>query len=217
MKKILIGTNNPSKYHVFTDYLDGLGLELVSPAELGLTDIPAESTKSAAGNALEKARAWYHASGLPVVTEDSGLVFVDLPADHPDQPGVFVRRASGHYMNDDEMLEYYSAIIHRHGGKLRAAWEDAWCICKDDEHYALHADSPDTLMHHARLMVDKPCATRLPGWPLDSLTFYPALNKYKAEMTIEEMHAATDALGTIAQTERQHLIDWLRDNVKKMI
>lgn len=217
MKKILIGTNNPSKFRVFVDYLQGLDVCCVSPAQLGLQDIPAETAKSAAGNALQKARAWHRLSGLPVITEDSGLVFVDLPKEHPDQPGVTVRRAAGHVMNDDEMLAWYSAIIHRHGGKLRAAWEDAWCILKDESTYALHEDQPETLAHHAKLMLDVPCATRLPGWPLDSLTFDPATGKYKAEMRLDEMHAMTDALSQQACVERQQLVEWLRQTIKNML
>jgi hypothetical protein len=116
-------------------------------------------------------------------------------------------------MTDDEMLEWYSSVIRKHGGKLYAAWEDAWCILADENNYAVHSDTAEKLMHHARLMVDTPCATRLSGWPLDSLTFYPAINKYKAEMTLEEMHAATDAIGTQAQLDRQRLVEWLRHTV----
>lgn len=131
MKTLLIGTNNPSKLHVFEDYLAGLDIRCVTPASLGLQSSPAENERSALGNAIEKAKAWHKVSGLPVITEDSGLVFLDLPKDHPDQPGVMVRRASGHTMDDKEMLAWYQAVIHRHGGKLRAAWEDAWCVLQN--------------------------------------------------------------------------------------
>lgn len=216
MKKLLIGTNNPNKFKVFTSYLQGLNVEFVSPSDLGLSDIPAENARNATGNALEKARAWHRASGLPVITEDSGLVFFDLPPDHPDQPGVMVRRASGHVMDDEEMLAWYSAIIRRHGGQLRSAWEDAWCVLKDETTYALHADTPETLEHHMRLMVADPCAARIPGWPLDSLTYSPIINKYVAEMTPEEKRAAANANQAAAQADQLQLIEWLRSEVSKL-
>jgi len=217
VKKILIGTNNPSKFQVFVDYLAGLDVCCVSPADIGLCEIPPETERSAAGNALQKAKAWHRLSGLPVITEDSGLVFVDLPEDHPDQPGVMVRRASGHAMDDDEMLQWYSQVIQRHGGELRAAWEDAWCILKDDKTFSLHTDLPETLAKHAKQMVSTPCEARLPGWPLDSLTFDPLTGKYKAEMRLEEMHAMTDGISIEARLERQQLVDWMRQTVQEML
>lgn len=217
MRRILIGTNNPSKFKVFLDYLAGLDVCCVSPTDLKLKDIPAETERTAVENALQKAKAWHRLTGLPVITEDSGLVFVDLPKDHPDQPGVMVRRASSHVMNDMEMLEWYSRVIHRHGGQLRAAWEDAWCILINEETYFLHTDQPETLAKHAKLMVDTPCDTRLPGWPLDSLTFDPATGKYKAEMQLDEMHAMTDAISSEARQERLQLVQWMRKTIMDML
>ncbi len=210
MKTLLIGTNNPSKLRVFEDYLAGLDIRCVTPASLGLQSIPAENERCALGNAIEKAKAWHRVTGLPVITEDSGLVFLDLPKNHPDQPGVMVRRASGHTMDDEEMLAWYQAIIHRHGGQLRAAWEDAWCVLQSEEHYLTHVDTPETLAHHARLMIDRPCEKRLPGWPLDSLTYFPDLGKYKAEISLE-------AMGQTMQKDRQELIHWLRQSVLSIL
>lgn len=211
MKTLLIGTNNPSKLEIIRNYLAPLGVEVTSPSQLGLADIPAEQACTAVGNAIEKAKAWHEASGLPVITEDSGLIFLDLPQDHPDQPGVHVRRAAGHVMTDDEMLEWYREIIHRHGGKLRAAWADAWCLLVSPEQYAVYEDPFEKLEQHARWLIDQPCTTRLPGWPLDSLTYFPKLGKYKAEMTIEEMGKV------VTQTDRQDFIRWLRQSVEQMI
>lgn len=216
MKTLLIGTNNPSKLAIIEAYLSGLDVRCVSPAAIGLTDTPDEQERSARDNAIVKAMAWHRASGLPVVAEDSGLVFLDLPATHPDQPGVTVRRASGHTMTDDEMLEWYCAIIHRHGGKLRAAWEDAWCVLKDERTFYAHSDTPETLERKAKLMVETPCETRLPGWPLDSLTYVPSCGKYKAEMTMEEMNQAADCMNDAAKSEREELIAWLRDTVQHL-
>ena len=84
MKTLLIGTNNPSKLEIIRSYLVPLGVQVTSPSQLGLADIPAEQARTSVGNAIEKAKAWHKASGLPVITEDSGLVFLDLPQDHPD-------------------------------------------------------------------------------------------------------------------------------------
>ncbi len=211
MQTLLIGTNNPSKLEITRSYLAPYDVQVVSPRSLGLDDIPAEGARTAIGNAIEKAKAWHAVSGLPVITEDSGLVFLDLPLDHPDQPGVHVRRAAGHVMTDDEMLAWYQAIIHRHGGQLRAAWADAWCLLSSPDCYWTYEDPFEKLELHARTMIDQPCDKRLPGWPLDSLTYFPQLGKYKAEMTIEEMGQV------VTQTDRQAFISWLHHSVNEML
>ena len=170
MKKLLIGTTNPSKFKTMASQLEGLPVDIVSPIDLGLRITAPEDDRTADGNALQKARAWHEATGLPVVTEDSGLLFLDLPPDHPDQPGVWVRRAAGHEMTDEEMFEWFSALAHRHGGKLRAVWQDAWCLMRDGEHYAIYTDSPEELEPWAFWMVDTPVHDEdLPGWPLERI------------------------------------------------
>lgn len=170
MKKLLIGTTNPSKYATMVRQVQHLNLTPVSPTELGISIDAAEDARTAEGNALEKARAWHQATGLSVLTEDSGLVFFDLPPDHPDQPGVHVRRAAGHVMSDEEMFDWFTALAHRHGGKLRAAWQDAWCLLKDDEHYVTFADTLDELLPWSFWMMDHPVHTNIqPGWPLERI------------------------------------------------
>lgn len=210
MQKILIGTNNPSKWKVIASFLADMPVECVSPAQLGLEDVPPETAGDAAGNALQKALAWHRLAGLPVITEDSGLVFLDLPSDHPDQPGVMVRRPHGYTMDDDEMLAYYQQIAHRHGGRIRFAWQDAWCVLHDEKHYTFYVEDEEIMNRHARIMVDRPCEARLPGWPLDSLTYLEHLGKYKAELRISNMHADMEKDAEAAKRDMQVLKAWLR-------
>ena len=170
MKKLLIGTTNLSKFQTMADQFEGLPVNVVSPVDLGLRITAPEDDRTADGNALQKARAWHRACGLPVLTEDSGLLFLDLPPDHPDQPGVGVHRAAGHDMTDEEMFDWFSALCRRHGGRLRAVWQDAWCLMRDEEHYALYTDSPEELEPWAFWMVDTPVHDiDYPGWPLERI------------------------------------------------
>lgn len=170
MKKLLIGTTNPSKFKTMADQLEHLEVDVVSPDELGIRITAAEDARTADGNALQKARAWHRAAGMPVLTADSGLVFLDLPPDHPDQPGVLVRRAAGYEMTDAEMFDWFSALAHQHGGKLRAVWQDAWCLMVDEEHYAIYTDSLEELEPWAFWLVDKPVHdVDYPGWPLERI------------------------------------------------
>lgn len=196
MNRLLMGTANPSKYANMVKQLQGVEIIPVAPSELGLRIDTAEDARTAEGNALQKALAWHHASGMPVLTEDSGLVLLDLPLDHPDQPGVWVRRAAGYEMSDEEMVAWYTSLAHRHGGKLKAAWQDAWCLMKDEAHYALYADSVDELEPWSFWMMDHPVhPNNQPGWPLESIII------------------RSEASSAARKWGRRRLHAWLKENI----
>ncbi|MGN0747361.1 MAG: non-canonical purine NTP pyrophosphatase [Aristaeellaceae bacterium] len=213
MKRLLLGTNNPSKFRWTAAFFDPQEVTCVSPAQLGLRVDPPEQARTAEGNVIEKALAFHRASGLPVLTEDSGLVFLDLPRDHADQPGVRVRRPIGHApLNDDEdMLRWYLQLVHRHGGRLRAAWQDAWCLLTDEDHYVTRVDDDEALARHAVVMLDTPGERRTPGWPLDSMTFSDAAGKYLADMTPEEQRAARQQDTPELAEDSRRFRAWLRE------
>ncbi len=74
--KLLVGTGNPGKVREFRELLDGLPVELVTPADIGL-DIEVEETGDTLDeNALIKAQAYANAGGVLTLADDSGL-FVD--------------------------------------------------------------------------------------------------------------------------------------------
>lgn len=215
MKKLLIGTNNPSKLKLIASFFEPGQVECVSPAQLGLSVDPPEKARTAEGNAIEKALAFHLASGLPVLTEDSGLVFLDLPRDHGDQPGVHVRRPEGHapLTDDEDMLAWYLQLVHRHGGRLRAAWQDAWCLLADEEHYVTHVDDDAVLSRHAMVMLDVPGESRRPGWPLDSMTYSEAAGKYWADMTPEEQRAARQQDTPELAEDSRRFRAWLQEQL----
>lgn len=215
--RLLIGTNNPSKLQYIKALIDPDVVECVSPADLKLSIDAVEDARDAAGNALQKAIQFHRASGLPVITEDSGLVFLDLPFDHPDQPGVHVRRPAGvpPLTDDEDMLRYYCQVITRHGGSLRAAWQDAWCILLDEKHYAIRADDETSMLSGAMTLVDVPCNARNPGWPLDSLSISSINGKYWAELSHEEKAEARRLNATLDE-DRRALMEWITSQIRKL-
>ena len=210
--KLLIGTHNPSKLRAMqANFAPEDDVQCVSPASFQLHVTIPEDARDALGNAMQKALAYHRATGLPTLAEDSGLVFLDLPPEHPDQPGVHVRRmVDGHVMEDDEeMLRWYQSIAHRHGGRLRAAWQDAYCLVLDEAHIYTRADTPEELYPYAFEMMDTPCAARNEGWPIDSLSVCPYNGRYFADMTREERIRAYQA--GIGEATSYHAVqDWLR-------
>ena len=89
--RLLIGSTNPGKLAEYRELLAGLDLELVTPADLGGFPEPPEDAAGYRENAIGKALAYQHASGLLTVADDSGLEVAALRG----APGVRSRRFFG--------------------------------------------------------------------------------------------------------------------------
>ncbi len=71
--KLLIATNNQGKLKEIRAILGDLELELISPADLGLELDVEEDGQTYAENATKKAVAFFQASGLTSLADNSGL------------------------------------------------------------------------------------------------------------------------------------------------
>jgi XTP/dITP diphosphohydrolase len=73
MKQLIIATNNQGKVKELQDLLKDTGIELVTPAQIGIDLDVAEDGHSYAENAAKKAVAFARASSLVSLADDSGL------------------------------------------------------------------------------------------------------------------------------------------------
>ena len=82
--KLLVATTNRGKVRELAEALDGVGFEILDLASADLADHPSpnETGSTFAENALLKATAWFEASGMLTVADDSGLV-VDILGGRP--------------------------------------------------------------------------------------------------------------------------------------
>jgi XTP/dITP diphosphohydrolase len=88
MHRLLLATNNKGKVAEMKSLLDGLGITLLTPFELGLAlEIP-EDGQTYAENASKKAAAFSQASGMIALSDDSGLEVDALGG----QPGLHSHR-----------------------------------------------------------------------------------------------------------------------------
>ena len=87
VKKIVVASHNEGKVREIRDLLHPFGIETVSAAELNLPE-PDETEVTFAGNAELKARAAADASGLPALSDDSGLAVDALNG----EPGIYAAR-----------------------------------------------------------------------------------------------------------------------------
>jgi len=83
-ERLVIATHNAGKLREISTLLDPFGVDVVSAGDLGL-DEPEETESTFAGNARIKAHFAAKASGLPALSDDSGIMVDALNGD----PGVY--------------------------------------------------------------------------------------------------------------------------------
>lgn len=82
--RLLIATHNQGKLEEMAHLLDPFGVSVIGAAELGLGE-PEETETTFAGNARIKAKAAVEATGLPAMSDDSGIEIDALDG----APGVY--------------------------------------------------------------------------------------------------------------------------------
>ena len=95
--KLVLASNNAGKLAELSALLGPLGLDLVSQRSLGVVDAE-ETAVTFVENALIKARHAAHATGLPAIADDSGLVVPALGG----EPGIRSAHYGGRHGNDAE-------------------------------------------------------------------------------------------------------------------
>lgn len=164
--KVLIGTTNPAKVTRFEEFLPDSGIDFLTLKDLGITAEPEECGGNPEENARIKA-VFYGQFCDRVICNDSGLYFDSIPMDDPRQPGLNIRTPQGRRLNDEEMIEYYSALISELGGKVLAYYLDGIAVYREGN---IESYLDEQGRAAAFYMVDKPSPNRHPGWPLDSLS-----------------------------------------------
>jgi XTP/dITP diphosphohydrolase len=96
MKKLVIASNNPGKLVEFQTLLAPLGIEVVTQAQLGISEAE-EPHLTFIENALAKARYVSRESGLPALADDSGICVAALNG----APGVISARYAGLPKSDE--------------------------------------------------------------------------------------------------------------------
>ncbi len=100
MTELLIATHNAGKLREYAAIFDGLGLALRSLDDLGITTDVAETGTTFAENARLKAHAYMQQSGLPTLSDDSGLEVAALNG----EPGIYSARYGG--VSGEAQLHY---------------------------------------------------------------------------------------------------------------
>lgn len=118
--KLVVATHNRGKVTELKDLFEPLGFEIVSAIELDLPE-PEETEDSFAGNAILKARAAAEATGVPALSDDSGLAVTALGG----APGIYSARWAG------EPRDFYAAMekVNRELDEIGATDRSAKFVC----------------------------------------------------------------------------------------
>lgn len=114
--RLLAATHNKGKVSELKDLFEPHGFQVVSALELGLYE-PEETEATFAGNALLKARAAMRATGLPALSDDSGLAVTALDG----EPGIYSARWAGEPRDFYRAMERVEAELQASGSPDRSA------------------------------------------------------------------------------------------------
>ena len=98
MHRFVFATFNRGKVREVDGILSGLDIEVLSPVDLGVDALAAETGDTFLDNAVLKAAGVYQATGLPTFADDSGLEVASLGG----APGVQSARYAGGDGHDDQ-------------------------------------------------------------------------------------------------------------------
>ncbi len=176
--KVLFATTNQAKVGKYKESLKEKGIELITINDLDFKVEVNENGKNAIENAYIKAKTYYNATKIPTIGMDNCLFIEELPEEK--QPGTHVRRIKGKELSDEEMIEYYTKLANKYGGKLTAKWVYGMVICNQQERKEYSWSKSNFYL------IDRPCERRNPGYPLDSISVIPETNQYWLELTEED-------------------------------
>ena len=178
MQKLVIASNNPGKLREFQFLLQPLGIEVLTQAQLGITEAE-EPHITFVENALAKARHVSQLSGLPALADDSGLCVEALGG----APGVFSARFAGDNpksdaRNNEKLLQVMQGVADR-----RAHY---YCVLA-----LLHsASDPQPLIAEGEWRGEIAQEERgAAGFGYDPLFWLPELGKMSSELEHEQKHA----------------------------
>ena len=97
IKKIVLASGNAGKVREINKLFAGSGIEVIPQTELNVPEVP-ETGTTFVENAIIKARHAAECTGLPAISDDSGIEVDALDA----RPGVYSARYAGENANDKD-------------------------------------------------------------------------------------------------------------------
>jgi XTP/dITP diphosphohydrolase len=173
-RNLVLASNNAGKLKEFSQMLAPLGFDVRPQGAFNVPEAP-EPHATFVENALEKARHAARLTGLPALSDDSGICVNALNG----APGVMSARYAGEPKSDARNNEKVIADLTAHADKSAYYY----CVLV----FVRHADDPQPVIADGRwdgeLIAD---ARGSGGFGYDPHFWLPALGKTAAELSAEE-------------------------------
>ncbi len=190
--KFVLASHNPGKLKEMQEVLGQLGVEVILQSQLGIQVDVEETGTTFAENALLKAQAVCAASGLPAISDDSGLCVDALNG----APGVYTARYGGEGLTDEQ--RYRLLLRNLQGLTPRTCHFETAIACVFPDGTVLTAEGRcDGTVAYAPMGTD--------GFGYDPIFWVPGLKKTFAQLSPEEKNAishrgnALRAFGTVLE------------------
>ncbi|MGM9988405.1 MAG: non-canonical purine NTP pyrophosphatase [Bacillaceae bacterium] len=166
--KLVYGTTNQAKLKSMKEYVEAIGIEIIGLNAFSHLQIPSvdETGNDPLENARIKALAYYEVTKMPVFSCDSGLYIEGI--EDSLQPGVHVRNVNGQYLDDDQMIAYYSGIAKSYGGQCVAQYKNAICLVLGENE--IYEYMGEDISGEKFMIASRSHEKREKGFPLDSLS-----------------------------------------------
>ena len=174
---LLIATNNKGKLAEFHELLDDLGIDLVTPSQIGLDLDVVEDGATYAENAARKATAFAQASGLISLADDSGLEVDALDG----APGLYSARygsPDGNKLSDTDRRRHLLGKLQTFPRPWTARFHATIAIAKPNSH--LHLTSG---ICEGEIVPEERGSG---GFGYDPIFLLPELGKTMAELSMDE-------------------------------
>ena len=183
---ILLATGNPAKQQALRDLLEGLPLNPVTPAELGLSADPDETADTHQAIAIEKSVEWSRLAGMLAIATDGGLVVPSLGANWESR---YTHRFAGPAADDEERRSRLLELLgNADGAEREASWVEALAI----------ADSGTPLKSwelkggSGVIAREAEPGSHAPGFWVFPLWYFPDLGKYYNQLSDADKVALGD-------------------------
>jgi XTP/dITP diphosphohydrolase len=194
----VLASNNIDKLKELRVILSGFGLDVLSQKDAGL-DFEAEETgETFYDNALIKAKAAMELSGLPAISDDSGLMVDFLNGG----PGVYSKRYGGDGLDDTDryrLLLQNMAQTEQRGAKFVSC---IVCCFPNGDIVSAEGACPGTILRAPR---------GSGGFGYDPVFLVAGTDKSMAELTPEEKNAVSHR-GTALRAFETKLRAYLAEN-----
>jgi XTP/dITP diphosphohydrolase len=176
--KVVLASNNKGKIQEFGAWLQSFHIELIPQAALGVEEIE-ETGLSFIENALLKARHASKVTGLPALSDDSGLAVNALKG----APGIYSARYAGIQSSDADNIQKLLAELNNVPDDKRQA--SYHCVLV----FMTHDKDPTPLVCDAEwhgTILREPKG--LHGFGYDPVFYIPAKKMSAAELSPQDKH-----------------------------